>query len=184
MSKLWHDLPVYFEEMPIRRFESRTSNPSTLTLHLRRFTVLCLIATLVGCGEGRPHRVPVSGRVTIDGKPLTHGIVRFVPQNDRPSGGVLDSEGRFTLTCFDPGDGAVLGLHRVAVAGDERLNATRVRWHAPPKYASHIQSGLTQEITGPTDSVHIELTWDGGKEFVEIDEIAEADARQGNNSSK
>lgn len=146
--------------------------------------LFCIFTAAIGCGDGRPTRVPVSGRVLIDGKPLTYGAVRFVPPGDRPSGGNLDSEGRFTLMCFTPGDGAVLGTHQVAVSGNEQVSQTRIRWHAPKKYADFNQSGLTQEITGPTDSVLIELSWDGGKPFVEIDEIAEAEAKGENKHNK
>ncbi|MDG3002533.1 hypothetical protein [Paludisphaera mucosa] len=34
---------------------------------------------LAGCGEGGPSRLPVSGKVSLDGKPLTTGKVTFVP---------------------------------------------------------------------------------------------------------
>jgi hypothetical protein len=42
-----------------------------------------------------------------------------------------------------------------------------MKWHAPKKYFRYKSSGLTEEITGPTDSLVINLTWDGGKPFVE-----------------
>jgi len=108
--------------------------------------------------------------VLIDGKPLQHGVVRFVSPNDRPSGGLLDKDGRFTLTCFEPNDGAVRGKHQIAVSADERLSEARVHWHAPKKYADYQKSGLTQEISEPSDSIKIELTWDGGKPFDEVDD--------------
>ena len=143
---------------------------------LRRIvaTALGLFAWLAacGCGDDRPARVPVSGRVLIDGKPLTIGSVRFVPAGDRMSTGVLDSNGRFTLSCFDTNDGAVPGLHQVAVNGLQRFSAWEVRWHAPKKYMTEATSGLTQEISGPTDEVVINLTWEGKQPFTEIDEGA------------
>ena len=57
--------------------------------------------------------------------------------------------------------------HRVEVDGSESLSATQLKWHAPKKYFRYRTSELTQEITGPTDSLVINLTWDGGKPFVE-----------------
>jgi hypothetical protein len=125
-----------------------------------------------GCGDNRPARVPVSGRVLIDGKPLTIGSVRFVPAKGRMSTGVLDSDGRFTLTCFENNDGAVPGLHQVAVNGLQRFSDWEVRWHAPKKYMDERTSGLTQEISRPTEDVVINLTWAGKQPFTEIDEGA------------
>ena len=127
-------------------------------------SLACIIplATL-GCSDGRPKRVPVSGTVLIDGMPLTVGNIRFVPQDQRPSAGKLDGEGRFTLTCFDGNDGAVLGTHRVQISASEILSDSKVKWHAPKKYSDFRSSGLSVEITEPTDDVVIELTWDGEK---------------------
>lgn len=129
---------------------------------------ICLAATgsLVGCGDGRPTRVAVSGKVLIDGKPLTTGIVQFVPEGTRPAAGKIDAEGRFTLTSYDGGDGVVLGKHRVMVSAKEMVGESKAKWLAPPKYADFRKSGLVFEITEPTDDLTIELTWDGGQPFV------------------
>ena len=151
-----------------------------MPFEVRRSVSIAIFAAFVGvnggCGDGRPDRVPVSGTVLIDGQPLKHGYVRFVPTGARASGGEVDGSGRFSLTCFEPGDGAVLGTHRVEVMTRERLTETKSLWHAPKKYADFKSSGLTQEIDGPSDSVEIHLSWEGGKPFVEIDET-EAGAR-------
>lgn len=140
------------------------SNPFSILPAL--FVALAAIAVL-GCSDGRPSRVPISGRVLIDGQPLKYGSVRFTPENARMSGGMLDSEGRFSLSCFERNDGAVSGLHRVTIAAGETLSPTKVRWHAPKKYSDLGTSGLTQEIKGPDDNLVINLTWGGGKPFDE-----------------
>ena len=124
-----------------------------------------LVAT--GCGDGRPSRVPVSGQVLIDGKPLKYGTIKFIPTGHRASQGKLDENGRFTLSCYGNNDGAVIGKHRVEVTSFEMVKPTLMRWQAPKKYQDQATSELTQEITGPTDSVVINLTWDGGKPFDE-----------------
>lgn len=118
-----------------------------------------IAAAVLGCGDGRPARVPVSGQVLIDGKPLARGYVSFVPQNARASSGRLDENGRFSLTCFEREDGVVLGVHRVEVDAKEPIGEDKIRWHAPKKYASAETSGLTEEIRNPTDSLVINLTW-------------------------
>ena len=145
---------------------SQVARVNSLATRLLIALLLC-IPTVVGCGDGRPQRLSVSGRVLIDGEPLTHGFVRFVPKGARPSTGKLDSEGKFTLTCYGDNDGVVPGIHRVEVDGAESISETQNRWHAPKKYARYKTSGLTQEITESTDSLTIDLTWDGGKPFVE-----------------
>lgn len=129
--------------------------------------VLIVMAFALGCGDGRPARVTVSGQVLIDGKPLTVGNVKFVPEGSRPSSGAIDSTGRFTLTCYDGADGVVPGTHRVQVSSMEVLSASKVRWLAPPKYADYRTSELSYEITEPTEDLKVELTWDGGKPFVQ-----------------
>ena len=126
-----------------------------------------LVASVSGCSDGRPPRVTVSGQVLIDGEPLTIGSVRFIPSGARPAGGNLDENGRFTLSCYGDEDGVVLGTHKVSVNSAEYLTSTTKKWHAPKKYANFRTTPLEEEITGSTDSLVINLSWDGGKPFVE-----------------
>jgi len=129
--------------------------------------VVTVIGIVAGCGDGRPPRLKVSGQVLIDDKPLTFGFVRFVPKGARPSSGRLDENGQFVLTCYGNEDGVIPGLHQVEVKAGETLSGTKKKWHAPKKYNKYSTSELTQEITEPTDSLEIHLTWDGGKPFIE-----------------
>lgn len=126
-----------------------------------------IVPAVLGCGDGRPARVTVSGQVLIDGQPLTTGNIKFVPEGARPSSGAIDSAGRFTLTCYDGDDGVVPGTHRVQVSSMEVISASKVRWLAPPKYADYRTSGLSYTIDKPTDDLKVELTWDGGKPFIQ-----------------
>ncbi len=116
-----------------------------------------LLLLLPGCGETQ--RVPVSGRVLIDGKPLRSGTVRFLPDAGPASAAMLDEQGRFTLLCYAGGEGAVVGSHRIEVAAGEVVGESDAKWHAPPKYADFRTSGLAVDITGPTDDLVLELTW-------------------------
>ena len=129
----------------------------------------------LGCGDGRPERVPVSGRVLIDGEPIEHGNIRVFPQNDRAASGVLGVGGRFALTTYDKGDGCVLGKHAVVVNAREPIDARSQRWYAPAKYRNVATSGLTLDVVGPIDDVEINLTWDGGKPYIERDRDADGD---------
>lgn len=122
---------------------------------------------LAGCGDGRPERVKVSGRVLIDGKPLSYGTIRFVPEGARPSYARIGQDGSFTLTCFGDEDGIIPGTHRVEINAGEALSETKVKWHAPGKYASYKTSGITETIEKSTDSLTIELSWDGKEPYVQ-----------------
>lgn len=130
-----------------------------------------------GCGDGRPTRVPVSGQVLIDGKPLTFGDIMFLPEGGRASQSSINKDGRFTLSCYDTNDGALLGNHQVSITAAEPINSKVMRWRAPKKFANIRTSGLTQQITGPTDSLVINISWEGGREFDEVTDDTAYDVR-------
>ena len=129
--------------------------------------VLSLAIVLTGC-DGRPKRVPVSGTVFIDGQPLKNGQIRMIPStpNTRSAQSMIDSQGRFTLGTFEVNDGAVLGEHPVEIISVDLLPNGK-KWLIPKKYASITTSGTTIKVEKPTTDMRIELTWDGGKPFVE-----------------
>jgi hypothetical protein len=129
-------------------------------LHLSLLLVPLCIA--VGCG-GRPSRVPVSGKVLVDGKPLESGTIIFVPDTGRQSSGLV-KDGKFTLGCFQADDGALVGKHKVSVSSTLFQNReTAIKYLVPPKYGHIATSQLTAEIKDATDSLVVELTWKGNK---------------------
>lgn len=79
---------------------------------------LSLVAFLfcAGCGRGLPRTAPVSGTITLDGKPLAGVAVSFVNAT-APRFGIAttDAAGRYVLTTFTAGDGAVVGEHKVVI---------------------------------------------------------------------
>ena len=125
------------------------------------------LAMACGCGDARPERVPVSGRVLIDGQPLEFGTVRFISPKHRPAGAKLEKGGQFSLSTYELGDGCVLGEHAVTVMGMEQVNKRTRRWHAPKKYCAPSTSELTANITEETDALEFNLTWEGKKPFDE-----------------
>ncbi|MCC6511553.1 MAG: hypothetical protein IT423_20810 [Pirellulaceae bacterium] len=84
-----------------------------------------LIVVLSGCGGSNEYETtPVRGVVTCHGKPVANATVNFtpLPEEGRPKGqrgrvalGLTDNEGRFTLTTYQDGDGAIVGKHTVTV---------------------------------------------------------------------
>src|SRR5262245_14533755 len=133
---------------------------------LARFGIVACCASILllntGC-DRRPTRVPVSGIVLIDGERLTRGNIKFVPENGRASSGKIGQDGRFTLTCYDGNDGALLGEHRVQVASNRIISDSKIEWFAPPKYADFRTAEIRVEITEPVDDLKIELSWGSQK---------------------
>jgi len=148
-------------------FLKPTRMPESMNRAANGIATAMLVVMFLGCGDGRPARVPTSGQVLIDGKPLEHGFVQVVPSGQRPATGQLGPGGRFVLTTFDPDDGCVRGKHPAAVIALESIDGSSQRWHAPKKYMSVETSGLEVDISEPTDSLVINLTWAGGQPFIE-----------------
>lgn len=134
--------------------------------------LLCplMFCSPLGCGGRHEGIVPVSGAVLVDGQPVAGGQVNIYPEGKRQCIGPLDDQGRFTMSCYKPGDGVPIGKHRVAVVATKPLTERSNRWFAPKKYANKVSSDLWVEITGPTDDLKIELTWSGSKEKGPFDE--------------
>jgi hypothetical protein len=81
-----------------------------------------LLAAMVGCSSGGPQFVPVSGVITLDGKPYGKAVISFQPigTNDNPypgrgSSAFTDENGRFVLMCDAKINGAVVGKHQVRI---------------------------------------------------------------------
>jgi hypothetical protein len=89
---------------------------------VRNFANSAFAACLMLSGCAEHNLAPVSGVVTLDGKPLVGGEVRFQPMgqdvgNPGPdSTGITDDVGRFELETQDGDAGAVVGTHRVRIS--------------------------------------------------------------------
>jgi hypothetical protein len=74
-----------------------------------------LFVVLSGCGSGGPKIVPVTGTLTHKGKPVANAVVHFTPEHGRPSSGVTDEEGHFTLKYDAAHDGTEAGKNIVSL---------------------------------------------------------------------
>ena len=131
-----------------------------------------------GCGvdANRPRVVPVSGKVSQKGKPLTAGEIVFIPAGGaNGSGGhiatgQIGSDGTYRLTTFNTGDGAVLGTHKVTVtlrSADEMrkmndLGAGKIAYKLPPsvlppKYSSVESTPLKYTVEDKANEINIDL---------------------------
>lgn len=75
--------------------------------------VLFLVFLGPGCGESGPSVVRVTGTVTRHGAPVNLVVVKFEPENGRPSWGLTDKDGHYALNYERGRDGAVTGKHKV-----------------------------------------------------------------------
>jgi hypothetical protein len=141
---------------------------------------LSLLVALVGSGcSNHPEVVPVSGTVLFQGEPVDGAHVSFqLPGAPRHAAGTTDAAGRFTLTTFKPGDGALPGEHEIVVykwesataasdspgsrqapGGGKMANYVHPKSMLPARYENPKLSDLrvTVESGSPMDLV-IELT--------------------------
>jgi hypothetical protein len=81
---------------------------------LRLGAALLLVGGLAGCGSGAG-LVPVSGTLTYKGKAVANAYVDFQPETGRPSWGLTNDQGQFTLEFDSKHKGAVAGKHKVSV---------------------------------------------------------------------
>jgi len=148
---------------------------------------LAILLSIAGCsgsgGEGsadQPPTYPVTGTVTLNGEPVTEASVSFRGEVDGKNigaAGQTDSNGEFTLTTFQPGDGAVAGQHQVTVIKavvegedpsyfDENSPnygkeppPTTTKYLVPEKYSKFETSGLTAEVSADGENeIKLELT--------------------------
>ena len=135
-------------------------------MNLVRISLILCICTLCGCGDGRPRCYPVEGTVLVDGAPLSgtfDGTIRLVSADPdskygRPATGRIDSNGRFTLTSFEDGDGCPKGRWKVELLVLE-TRGKKLFYRLPSRYQNAATSGLQVEITGKTTDLRIEAQW-------------------------
>jgi hypothetical protein len=125
----------------------------------------------------------VTGKVTLDGQPVTNGLVTFTPvEGGRAASGKTDASGQYELVGVG-GKGAVVGQHRVtvttlheAVAATEMssdsaeyakqamgdpsaYDTAKVVELIPEKY--NAKSELTKEVKSGANVIDLELTSGG-----------------------
>ena len=139
---------------------------------MRLSTVICLgIGLLLSGCNGSPATVPVTGTVTYQGKPLESGTIIFESPGSRPATGKI-VDGKITdVTTYEPGDGAPVGKHQVAIqavteagsavaadpsqgTGTGYMQSTSL---IPTAYGDPATSGLTAETKPGMNELSFEL---------------------------
>jgi hypothetical protein len=127
---------------------------------MHRIAAVSLAACLaVGCADAGPPAV--SGSVTVDGQPLAHGTIQFLPlAGDAPSEAARIEGGKFK-TSLQP------TKYRVQIYAPREANAAAkldqngpgggptVEETLPMRY--NVQSGLTLEVTATRSDVKFDL---------------------------
>jgi hypothetical protein len=136
-----------------------------------RLTIAGAALLTVGCSGDRLATAPVTGTVYLDDKPLADALLTFMPERGQTANGVTAADGKFTLTTYREGDGAIPGRHLVMVSKHENpppkkaTTSTGNPLALPPPpgkslipevYGDAATSGLQQEVMADQDNV-IEL---------------------------
>lgn len=130
--------------------------------------ILIALAAIIGCGSGdRPALGQVEGVVRLNGQPLTAGKVRFLPASGRGAIGTIQSDGAFTLGTYGEDDGALIGLHQVAIIAyqpgkvgrpDPSVRGSTLKPLVPERYLATGTSGLTFEVKAGDNHPEFNLT--------------------------
>jgi hypothetical protein len=103
---------------------------------------LCL--ALAGCGGPAVGRV--TGKVTAGGRPVTQGTIMFIPADGRAAVGQIAGDGTYNLTTIHPGDGALVGSHKVTIHATKVGAAT---WAEPTSLEAEIKLSKGQKVLVP-----------------------------------
>jgi hypothetical protein len=130
-------------------------------LSLSAVAGVLLAFSLAGCGKSG--NAPVSGVVTLNGKPHRNALVSFLPianadhpNPGRASSGFTDENGHFTLKAVDGDAGAVVGKHRVRIA---------TKYNDKVKGYEVWDSDLNKLVKAATDPIPPGWGQDSKKEF-------------------
>lgn len=120
-------------------------------------SLTCLLIATAGCKD-KPAVVPVSGRVTYQGKPVPFGTVMFQhTTGGQPAAGQIQSDGSYSLQTFNAGPGARVGPSLVRITSFEGNNTANPKTLGsgevvlgksllPQKYGAFGSSGLQVEV--------------------------------------
>lgn len=125
--------------------------------------LLCLTALTLGCNE---RAATVYGSVTLNGEPLTQGMVTFHPQGaGRPGYGPIAVDGSYSIHTSD-GDGIAPGRYEVTVvalqpptpAADPYGMPSPGESITPRRYASAQTSDLTADVRAGANRLDFSLS--------------------------
>lgn len=125
--------------------------------------VLLLLLAAGGCGSGL---VSATGRLTYKGQPVPSTLVTFMPDDGgRPSHGLTDDEGNFTVTYSRTQKGISRGGHTVFLRYD--VSAEEETHAIPPKASKELKAVIAKYGDPKTSGLHYDISKNG--QFIAID---------------
>lgn len=132
--------------------------------------LLVVLTALAGCSSSTT--VPVTGTVKFaNGEPLTGGLVVFQPTGEgaHPARARTSSDGTFRLGTYGADDGAVPGVHKVAVvpelprdAGDDPKVIARYLSVVDRRYQSVQKTPLEFTVKDDGSANHFDIVVEAG----------------------
>lgn len=137
---------------------------------LQYLTVAALLVPLAGCCDATPATYPVTGSLTIRGRPAAGADLWFFESDGRAPGmsrpyATTGEDGRFVVSTYGMNDGAPAGEYQVAVSwkGDlrgippDQRDAMPER--LPPRFTDATTSGIRVQIKPEANTLDpIDLT--------------------------
>ena len=114
-----------------------------------------LVMSFAGCGKTGPEVVPVTGRITLDGKPLEKADIVFQPDGSKPpSSGRTDASGRYELVYKRGVMGGNVGPNtvQITISSDVVANPPNI----PARY--NTESDLKKEVKSGQNEFNFDLT--------------------------
>ena len=126
---------------------------------------LVAVSLLSGCGGG-DSATTVQGKITFDGKPVTTGLINFMPAKGQPLGGEIQPDGSYSYD-LPPGDykvridspppvpaGLQEGSAVTPAAAPPPPTGKPGQGQVPPQYANFDTSGLTLTVGNESSQEH------------------------------
>jgi len=142
----------------------------------RAFALALVSLTIVGCGGSKgdlPPVVPVSGTVTLDGKPLANAGIVFIPTGQTRGGtfsGATDENGHYELLDRESRKGTTVGEFKVICnkwvlpdgkdfPKDSKVSPleSNAKELLPPRYSNEAQTQLKATVPAGGTTVNFEL---------------------------
>jgi hypothetical protein len=129
-------------------------------VNFRFLPLMTVLIAVCGCGktdENLPLTFPVTGTVTYNGEPMATGSISALPQTEgdvvKPANGSI-VDGKYELSTFESGDGALIGTHKVLISlRDERGTTSLI----PQRYSDISRTPFTMEVVEGSNEFNFDL---------------------------
>jgi hypothetical protein len=125
-----------------------------IKINILQICFVLLVISFAGCAKTGAELAPVTGRVTLDGKPLEKADILFQPDGSKPpSSGRTDAEGRYQLAYKRGVMGGTVGSNtvRINISPEVVANPPNI----PARYNS--ESELKKEVKSGQNEFNFDL---------------------------